>query len=440
MSAPAALETEFRSLRAAAGEPAWLSEARESSFAAFAAQGLPTSKTEGWRHTPAERLIKPDFRPAGKPAARGGFGGRALCPITFHRVVVHNGRVLPGGEGSNLSGLPAGVRVQGLAEVLRDEPEALKHSLTRGFDKSGLPFAALAAALARDGVVVRVARHARLDKPLSVLLVSDDAGDGLPQAAHLRVLLLLDEGAAAEVVVESVGGGRAPFWTNLLTQVSLGEGAALKHYRLQRESAAGRQTAATLVEAGRCARYESHAFDFGGALTRTDLRVRLAGDGADCALSGLALVRGDEIVDHHTVVEHAAVGGTTRQLYKAVLDEKSRFVFDGLVDVRPGAQKTDASVYNKNLLLSEDASVHTNPEFKILADDVSCKHGGAIGQMSPESLFYLRSRGVGEAEARRMLVYAFGSEMIERVGLEPLREALTAALHARMPEAAEEAA
>ena len=288
--------------------------------------------------------------------------------------------------------------------------------------------------------MVRVAKHARLDKPLQLLFVSDDSPAARPQAAHLRVLIVLEEGASAEIVVESVGGGRAPFWTNLLTQIDLGEGASLKHYRLQRENETGVQTAATFVSVGRSARYESHAFNFGGALVRHDLRVQLAGEGADCVLNGLSLVRGSEIVDHHTVVEHAAVGGTTRELYKAVLDESGRFVFDGLVDVRPGAQKTDASVYNKNLLLSEDADVHTNPEFKILADDVSCKHGGAIGQLSTESMFYLRSRGIGESDARRMLVYAFGSEMIERVGLESLKEALTAALHARMPEAAEEAA
>lgn len=418
----------------------WLSAARDAAFAAFEKQGLPHARFEGWRHTPARALTETAFEPAERPAARGGFGGRALCPITFHRVVVHNGRVLPGGEGSTLSGLPAGVRVQSLVEVLRDEPESLKAALSRGFAAGGLPFASLAAALFADGVVVTVARHARLDKPLNLLFVSDDSASGRPQMAHLRVLLLLEDGASAEIVTESVGGGRAPFWTNLLTQVSLGEGSALKHYRLQRENETGVQTAATLVEVGRCARYESHAFNFGGALVRHDLRVRLAGEGADCALNGLALLRGDETVDHHTVVEHAAVGGTTRELYKAVLDERGRFVFDGLVDVRPGAQKTDASVYNKNLLLSEDADVHTNPEFKILADDVSCKHGGAIGQLSGESLFYLRSRGIGEADARRMLVYAFGSEMIERVGLEPLKEALTAALYARMPEAAEEAA
>jgi Fe-S cluster assembly protein SufD len=418
----------------------WLGEARASAFSAFSAQGLPTQKTEGWRFTPAQVLASAAFEPAERPKTRGGFGGRALCPVTFHRVVVHNGRVLPNGEGSLYTGLPAGVSVLGLADALRDEPEALKTALSRGFAADGIPFASLAAALFTDGVVIKVARHARLDKPLNVLFVSDDSAAEKPQMAHLRALVLLEDGASAEIVMESVGGGLAPFWTNVLTQVVLGEGASLKHYRLQRESAAGLQTAATLVEVGRSARYESHAFNFGGALVRHDLRVRLMGEGADCALNGMALVRGSETVDHHTVVEHASTGGTTRELYKAVLDERGRFVFDGLVDVRPGAQKTDASVYNKNLLLSEDADVHTNPEFKILADDVSCRHGGAIGQLSGESMFYLRSRGVGEADARRMLVYAFGSEMIDRVGLEPLKEALTAALIARMPEAAEEAA
>ena len=418
----------------------WLDAARAAALSAFSAQGVPTLKTEGWRFTPTKALTGAEFAPAERPKTRGGFGGKALCPVTFHRVVVHNGRVQPNGEGSMYASLPAGVTVAGLADVLRDDPESLKTALSRGFASDGLPFAVLAAALFTDGVVVKVARHVRLDKPLSLLFVSDDSAAARPQMAHLRVLVLLEDGASAEIVTESVGGGAAPFWTNLLTQIALGEGASLKHYRLQRENETGLQTAATLVEVGRSARYESHAFNFGGALVRHDLRARLIGEGADCALNGLALVRGDETVDHHTVVEHASVGGTTRELYKGVLDDRGRFVFDGLVDVRPGAQKTDASVYNKNLLLSEDADIHTNPEFKILADDVSCKHGGAIGQLSGESMFYLRSRGIGEADARRMLVYAFGAEMIERVGLEPLREALTAALYARMPEAAEEAA
>ncbi|MDE2509686.1 MAG: SufD family Fe-S cluster assembly protein, partial [Elusimicrobia bacterium] len=322
----------------------WLASAREAAFAAFESEGLPHARFEGWRHTSATTLTATEFFPAERPAVRGGFGGRALCPITFHRVVIHNGRVQPNGEGSLYTSLPSGVKVSGLADVLRDDPESLKTALSGSRASSGTPFASLAASLFADGVVVRVAKHVRLDKPLQLLFVSDDAPSGRPQAAHVRVLVALEEGASAEVVVESVGGGRHPFWTNLLTHVELGEGASLKHYRLQRENEQGTQTAATFVNVGRSARYESHAFNFGGALVRHDLRVRLAGEGADCVLNGLSLVRGSEIVDHHTVVEHAAVGGTTRELYKAVLDERGRFIFDGLVDVRPGAQKTDASV------------------------------------------------------------------------------------------------
>jgi len=432
----------FRSerLRLPGNGARWLDAARAEALAAFEKIGLPHMQFDGWRHTPARALTETAFEPAERPAARGLFFGKVLCPVTFHRVVVHNGRVLPNGDGSLYTGLPAGVEIVGLADALRDDPESVQAALSRAFPADGLPFAALAAALFSDGVFVRVARHVRLDKPLNILFVSDDSKTVRPQMTHMRVLVAVEDGASAEIVTESGGGGRAPFWTNLLTTIVLGEGASLKHYRLQRENETGFQTAATLVDVGRSARYESHAFNFGGALVRHDLRVRLAGEGAECALNGMALVRGDETVDHHTVVEHASVGGTTRELYKAVLDERGRFVFDGLVDVRPGAQKTDASVYNKNLLLSEDADVHTNPEFKILADDVSCKHGGAIGQLSHESMFYLRSRGIGEADARRMLVYAFAAEMIERVGLEPLKEALTTALLARMPEAAEEAA
>lgn len=418
--------------RLSAAGPAWLSDARQAAFDAFAGQEFPHARLEGWRHTPVRAVADAAFEPAGRPKSLDGFAGKALCPLTFHRLVLHNGRFLP--ERSRGSLLPAGVVVQSLPEALRDDPEGLRDALRGGAAAGGLPFAALAAALFDAGAVVRVGRRARLDRPLHLLLTSDDGESGRPQMAHLRVLLLLEEGASAEVVVESLGVGRAPFWTNLLTQASLGEGAELRHYRLQRENESGVQTATTLVEVGRSARYESHAFNFGGALVRQDLRVRLAGDGAACALNGLSLLRGEEVVDHHTVVEHAAVAGTTRELYKAVLDGRGRFVFDGLVDVRPGAQKTDAAVHNKNLLLSEDADARSNPEFKIRADDVSCRHGGAIGCLSPEAMFYLRSRGVGEAEARRMLVYAFGSEMVERVRLEPLREALTAALRERRAE------
>lgn len=383
------------------------------------AKALLDPKAEGWRFTPVEPLSGPAFEPAGRPERVTPLAGKVLCPVGFHRVALVNGRREPRHD---LLQLPKGVSVEPL-----DEP-----AWTALADA---PLTALSGGAA--GVVIRVARHARLDQPLLVAHVAEPSGSGRPEASHARVLVVLEEGASAELVEESWSDATVPSWTDSWTRVSLGEGASLKHYRVVREGGQGRRTAAVEVAVAARASYESHAVNLGGVLAREDLRARLDGEGAECRLNGLVLLSGSDVADHHTVVTHAAPGGTTNQLYKAVLDHKARLVFDGLIDVRPGAQKTDAKVYNKNLLLSEDAKVNTNPEFKILADDVSCKHGGAIGQMSADSLFYLRSRGVGAEEARRLLIYAFGSEMAERIGLEPLRAALTAALHARSPESLE---
>ncbi len=386
------------------------------------------AQTEGWRFTPKEALTGPRFTPAGLPAAQPPLGGRVLCPVGFHRAALVNGRLEPK---HTLLQLPKGVSVEPLASA------AGVAALLSKAAPADLPLASLASDKAKDGLVVRVGRHARVDKPIHLIHLAESSADRA-EAAHSRVLIVLEPGASAEIVEEYAAFGSAPFWTNVRSQIVLGEDSALKHFRVVRQGPQGRLTAGVEVEIGSRARYESHAFNLSGFFAREDLRATMAGEGADAAFNGLALLNGSEFADHHTVVEHAAVGGTTRQLYKAVLDDKARFVFDGLIHVKPGAQKTDAQVYNKNLLLSEDARVNTNPEFKILADDVSCKHGGAVGQMSQEALFYLRSRGIDAEAARRLLVYAFGSEMIDRVGLEPLRLALADALHGRTPEAAED--
>lgn len=383
------------------------------------AKALLDPKSEGWRFTPVEPLTGPEFAPAGRPERVAPLGGKVLCPVGFHRAALVNGRREPKHD---LLQLPQGCSLETLDEA----------AWTAAAD---LPLAGLAAGA--PGLVIRVGRHARVDRPLHVVHLSEPSGSGRPEVSHARVLVALEPGASAELIEESWSDAPVPSWANTWTRVALGEGASLKHYRVVREGGQGRRTAAVEVSLASRARYESHAVSLGGLLAREDLRARLEGEGAECLLNGLVLLAGSDVADHHTVVTHAAAGGATSQLYKAVLDHKARLVFDGLIDVRPGAQKTDAKVYNKNLLLSEDARVNTNPEFKILADDVSCKHGGAIGQMSADSLFYLRSRGVGAEEARRLLIYAFGSEMVERVGLEPLRTALAAALQARSPESLE---
>ncbi|MCR4295330.1 MAG: Fe-S cluster assembly protein SufD [Elusimicrobia bacterium] len=385
------------------------------------AEALAAQK-EGWRYTPAAVLTGPDFKPAGVPESILPLAGRVLCPVGFHRAALVNGRW----EAKHaVLKLPDGVTVEPLSQA-----SGLKELLGRSAP-TDLPLAQAASA-ARDGFVVRVARHARADRPIHLVHISE--ASSVAESSQARVIVVLEPGATAELVEETLSFGDAPSWKNVRSQVELGEGSFLRHHRIVREGAQGRLTLGLEVTLASRARYESHALNFGGLFAREDLRVCLEGEGAECALNGLALLGGSEFADHHSIVEHAAVNGVTRQLYKAVIDDKARYVFDGLISVKPGAQKTDAQVYNKNLLLSEDARVNTNPEFKILADDVSCKHGGAVGQLSLEALFYLRSRGIGADEARRLLVYAFGSEMVDRVALEPLKLALADALHGRMPE------
>ena len=385
------------------------------------AEALAAQK-EGWRYTPAAALTGPDFKPAGVPESILPLAGRVLCPVGFHRAALVNGRW----EAKHaVLKLPDGVTVEPLSQA-----SGLEELLGRPAP-ADLPLAQAASA-ARDGFVVRVARHARVDRPIHLVHISE--ASVVAESSQARVLVVLEPGASAELVEEPLSFGDAPSWKNVRAQVVLREGAFLRHNRIVREGTQGRLTLGLEVTLASRARYESHALNFGGLFAREDLRVRIEGEGAECTLNGLALLGGSEFADHHSVVEHVAVNGVTRQLYKAVIDDKARFVFDGLISVRPGAQKTDAQVYNKNLLLSEDARVNTNPEFKILADDVSCKHGGAVGQMSLEALFYLQSRGIGADEARRLLVYAFGSEMVDRIALEPLKLALADALHGRMPE------
>ena len=376
-------------------------------------------KVETWRFTPVEPLMGPAFEPAGRPERVTPLAGKVLCPVGFHRVALVNGRREPKHD---LLRLPAGVTVETFSGAPWEAPQ-------------GLPLAGLCAA--SGGLVVRVARHVRVDLPLHIIHLSEPSGSGRPEASHARVEVVLEDGASAELVEESWSDAPTPSWTNTWTRVVLREGASLKHYRVTREGGQGRRTGFVETALASRSRYESHVVNLGGLFAREDMSARLNGEGAECLLGGLVLLAGSDVVDHHSVVTHAAVGGTTNQLYKAVLDHKSRYVFDGLIDVRPGAQKTDAKVYNKNLLLSEDAKVNSNPEFKILADDVSCKHGGAMGQMSADSLFYLRSRGIDAEDARRLLVYAFGSEMVERITLEPLRVAIATTLKARSPQSLE---
>ncbi len=415
----------FAARRADADAP-WLDRHRTAAMARFVEKGFPTTREEAWRKTSVARIARTAFRPADVSLS----GAEALSGLDlpgFHgpRLVFVNGR-----WSAELS-TPGPAR-PGLREVLARQPARLEPLLTRMIGDSGHVFADLNTAFLEDGAVVFVAPGTVLEEPVHLVYLSVNPQPE-PTVSFPRTLIVAGRGSEARLV-ESYGGknGEA-YLTDAVTEVLVEEGAALDHYKLQREGESAFHLATLAVRQGRHARFTDHAISLGAALARNDIGVLFGGEGGECALNGLFLADGERHTDTHTRIDHAVPHCSSRELYKGILDGSARGVFDGLIVVRPGAQKTDAWQTNKNLLLSRHALVESTPRLEILADDVKCKHGSTTGQLDPVALFYLRSRGIAEAAARAVLTYAFASDLVQRIRVEPLRRAVEACLQSRLP-------
>ena len=262
----------------------------------------------------------------------------------------------------------------------------------------------------------------RVEAPIHLLFISTAKEAGA--TAHPRNLIIAEKASQVTVLESYVSIADAAYFTNAVTELVLGEGAAVEHVKFQDESRNAFHMAAVHAQLGRGCNLISHSIATGARLSRNNIRTALAGEGVECILNGLYLTRGDQLADHHMVVEHAQPHCNSHEYYNGILDGRSKGVFHGRILVRPAAQKTDAKQTNKNLLLSEDATVDTKPQLEIYADDVKCTHGATIGQLNEESIFYLRARGIGAETARRMLIHAFAGEIIERIRHAPAREEL----------------
>jgi Fe-S cluster assembly protein SufD len=415
----------------AASDPAWLRERRTAAIARFVEHGLPTARDEAWRHTPAAPLAKGRFLPA-DPAARASADALAALPLEGLRgalVVLVNGRLAP--ELSSLDAGHPGVEVASLREVLRSRPGRVEGWLGRVADGRTGVFADLNTAFAEDGAVVFVGPGVVLKEPIHVAHVS--AGDGAPTVSYARTLVVAGRGSECRLLESFTSPAASASLTNVVAEVVVEDNAFVDRTKLQQEGASALHVATLAVRLGRDARFVDHSLSFGAALSRNDIDVRFEAEGGDCGLDGLFVVDGRRVADTHSRIEHAKPHCSSRQLYKGVLDGQARGVFNGLVVVRPGAQKTDALQMNRNLLLSREALVHSTPQLEILADDVKCKHGSTTGQLDPNALFYLRSRGIGEAEARGLLTWAFASDLVRKLETEPLRQAVARHLQASLP-------
>jgi Fe-S cluster assembly protein SufD len=273
-----------------------------------------------------------------------------------------------------------------------------------------------------------------LEHPVHLLFVTAGA-DGEWRMAHPRVLVVLGANSQASIVETYAGPAGARYFTNAVTEIALGEHAVLDHYRIQCEGAAAYHVGAVHVRAQRSATCAAHSISAGAALARNDVVAVLDGDGAECTLNGLYIADGQRLVDNHTTIDHARPHCGSREMYKGILADRARGVFNGKIIVRPDAQKTDAKQTNRALLLSEDAQINTKPQLEIFANDVKCTHGAAVGQLDAEALFYLRSRGMHEGAARQILVHAFAADVLNRLPLDTVRVAIEGRLQQQLARA-----
>jgi Fe-S cluster assembly protein SufD len=248
---------------------------------------------------------------------------------------------------------------------------------------------------------------------------------GKTTQSHLRNLIVMEDDSQVAVLEHYWGDNLGAYWTNAVTEVHLSRGSRLEHTKLQQEDAKGFHTGAFAVRQSEGSRLVSRVYATGGALGRSEVEIALAEKRAECVLEGLYLTKEKQHLDTRTFVDHIAPSCTTQENFKGVLDGQSTAIFDGRILVRENSQKTDARQSNKNLLLTKEAKVYSKPQLQIYADDVKCSHGSATGQMDEEALFYLQSRGIGREEARKMMVYAFAGEMVEKAEDPYLKPALT---------------
>ncbi len=423
-SAPAAAYLEkFSRFEREAGQPKWLLPIRNAGLARFGELGLPTLQDEDWRFTNVAPIAKLPFKPAFDPTsgvALEAVAGLAFARLPGPRLVFVNGHFTA--ELSSVKNLPAGVKAGSLAAALANDAAFLEKHLGRYAQNADNGFTALNQAFFLDGGFVHVPAGQTVEEPIQFVYVSTAKQNGT--TFHPRNLVIAESNSQVTILESYVALGGSHYFTNAVTELFAGDNARLEFVKFQDEADDAFHIAAFHGEFGRASQVNVHSFALGAKLSRNNIRTKLAGEGLECILNGLYLTRGEQLADHHMVVEHAQPHCASHEYFNGILDDKSKGVFHGRILVRPIAQKTDAKQTNKNLLLSDDATADTKPQLEIYADDVKCTHGATIGQLNEESIFYLRTRGIGPETARRMLIHAFAGEIIERIQHEPARQEL----------------
>ena len=401
------------------GGAAWLNERRAQALERANALAVPTPRDEEWRFTDIAPLTKTAFRvPAAPATVTMADVSRFIAPEATAHLVFVDGVYVPGLSAS--AGLPYGVVVTNLAAALSTHATVMEPRLARlaGFERE--VFTAVNTAHLRDGSFIWIAKDQKCPTPVQVLHVATrkDA------VWYPRCLVVAEAGAECTLIEDYASLGEAAYFTNAVTEIAVGEGARVRHVRIQREAAGAFHIAHCAATVARDAHYASHAVTLGGRISRLSLEVLQQGEGAAVTMDGLALIKGRQLADTHTLMDHARPNGSCNQSHKCIVGGAAHAVFNGKIIVRPGAQLTNSAQQSRNLLLTDKARVDTKPQLEIFADDVKCAHGATVGQLDEEQVFYLRSRGLSTESARNLLTHAFAAELIDRIPVPSLVEQL----------------
>jgi len=421
----------------------WLQQLRRDALDKFSAQGFPAPREEEWRYTSVSAIEKKRFAPAVTLPHSVDMDLKSLQLKDAWSVVLLDGYF--SAELSILDGLPDTVAVMSMADALAKQPEKLQNYLGKAVSHTEHGFIAFNTAWFTDGVWIEVPAKQVLDKPIQILHLATQA----ETVATTRTVIVVDAMAEANVIETFAGLGIAgdgvyaaslsgtgaanAYLSAAVTEVFVGANAGLTLYKIQCEADKAFHFGGTYIKQAKDARLTHHNFAFGGLLARSDIHTDLD-QGSECELNGLYLGGKRQHIDNHTRINHLKPYSTSRELYKGVLDDRAKGVFQGRVIVAEDAQKTDSLMNNRNLLLSADAEADTKPQLEIYADDVKCGHGVTVGQLDEKSVFYLQSRCVDEDTARNMLTFAFANEMVDKIKVKALHDQVLEQVLARFPQ------
>ncbi|WP_191059256.1 Fe-S cluster assembly protein SufD [Geminicoccus harenae] len=425
---PAFAEALERLRGEAAGSSGRALEQRNAAFERFQALGVPTSRVENWKYTNAASFANRPFA----LAPRGTVDSSLIIPHfagghKARRLILVNGRTIP--QFSHLGGLPAGMTVRPLAQVLAETPELVDRTSVN--DEPEHSFEALNRALVEDGAWISLEDGVALDEPLQVISILTEAESAF--MTHPRHVIRLGKDAKLRLILTTVALGQADSLMNQVETVEIADGADLTIDRTLEQGQGRSAITRSRFVLGSRSRLQQTTASIGGSLIRHEMEARLRGTHSEAILNGLMMPRGTEHVDTLIRMHHEMPDCQSDQFYKTVADDRGRAVFAGKIFVHKDAQRTNSYQKNDSLLLSDDAEIDAKPELEIYADDVKCSHGATCGDLDPASLFYLRSRGLDEALARSMLTFAFTGEVLERIADESVEHIVRRMILSRLP-------